>query len=312
MSPDPQNVTPQTVPHENGHSGGLRKRLILFSLLGAAVVLIVLFARMSSPPAGGAVRDNPKDNQRYVWIPAGGFLAGCSKFDSDCSPDEKPSHDVTISKGFWLGQTEVTAGAYRRFATATHRGMPPDPTFGDHSLNAGWTDARMPIVNVDWNESKAFCTWVGGDLPTEAQWEYAARAGNSTSLYGNLSQIAWFGDNAGTEHLDTTSLLKQDEPGYLGRLSVNRNTFHAVGLLAANQLGLYDMLGNIWEWTADWYGDNYYQGSNRFDPTGQPNGDAKVLRGGSWTNVPTAVRVSVRGRRTPVTRSVDTGFRCVW
>lgn len=312
MSPDPQNSTTQTTPHENDRSGRLRKRLIFFSLLAAVLVLIALFVRMSSPPAGGTVRENSHDGQRYVWIPAGGFEAGCSKFDSDCSPDEKPAHDVTISKGFWIGQTEVTAGAYRRFATATHRSMPPDPTFGDRSLNAGWTDARMPIVNVDWNESQAFCKWVGGGLPTEAQWEYAARGGNTAARYGNLPQIAWFGDNAGAERLDTTTLLKQDEAGFLGRLSSNRNTFHAVGLLAPNQFGVYDILGNVWEWTADWYGENYYQGSDRFDPIGQPNGDAKVLRGGSWTNTPNAVRVSVRGRRTPITRSVDTGFRCVW
>jgi formylglycine-generating enzyme required for sulfatase activity len=285
--------------------------LLLMCLSITALVLITIFASMSSPPAPGAVKENPKDGLRYVWIAEGGFLVGCSKFDADCVSDEKPSHEVTVSKGFWLGQTEVTVGAYRRFVTDAHRNMPPDPGFGDRALNPGWTESKMPIVNVDWNESKAYCEWAGGRLPTEAQWEYAARGGTNDARYGTLAKIAWTGENAGVQHLDTTALRKRDEAGYLYHLSENRNSFHAVGLLSPNSLGIYDMLGNVWEWTADWYGDRYYQGPERFDPVGPATGDAKVLRGGSWTNVPNDVRVSVRGRRSPSARSVDAGFRCV-
>jgi formylglycine-generating enzyme required for sulfatase activity len=289
------------------------RRIVFWgSLFVVAVVGIALALRWSSPPAPGSIRENPIDGQRYAWIPAGGFQEGCSKFDTDCSADEKPAHDVSISKGFWIGQTEVTVGAYRRFATATRRAMPPEATFGGFPMNAGWTDVRMPIVNVDWNEGKAFCKWIGGALPTEAQWEYAARGSVAASRYGNLPQIAWTGNNSGGAPLDAAAMLKQDESAYLGRLSNNRASFHPTGLLAPNSFMLYDMLGNVWEWTADWYGENYYQAAERFDPPGQPNGDSKVLRGGSWTNIANAVRFSVRGRRTPVTRSVDTGFRCVW
>jgi formylglycine-generating enzyme required for sulfatase activity len=312
MSPDPVNSTTQAASLKKYRNAVLRKRLIYLSVVLVAVALTTVVTHLSSPPAAGTVKANPRDGQPYVWVPAGGFEAGCSKFDPDCSPEEKPAHQVTISKGFWIGQTEVTVAAYRRFAASTHRAMPPEPTFGDHSLDAGWTDDRMPIVNVDWNDSDAYCRWAGSGLPTEAQWEYAARAGNPASRYASLPQIAWFGDNSGTGRLDTVGLIKRDEPGYLFQLSSNRNTFHAVGLLAPNQFGLYDMLGNVWEWTADWYGESFYQGAARFDPTGQPNGNAKVLRGGSWTNIPTALRVSVRGRRAPATRSVDAGFRCVW
>ena len=291
--------------------GRLPKRVIWLSVLGVALLLAIFLALTTFPPARGAVKNDQKDGLRYVWIPSGDYLEGCSKFDVDCSPDEKPSHQVGISNGFWIGQTEVTAGAYRRFATATHRSMPPPASFGDRDLNPNWADSRSPIVNVTWNESKAYCEWAGRRLPTEAQWEYAARASAAGIRYGPLLQSAWFGDNAGANAIDSALLMKQDVSGYLGRLSMNRNTFHPVGLLAPNQFGLYDMLGNVWEWTADWYGENYFQTLDRIDPAGQPNGETKVLRGGSWTNIPSAVRVSVRGHRSPLTRSVDTGFRCV-
>lgn len=289
----------------------LTKRFIFLSIFAAALALVIFLVSTSSPPARGAVKENPKDGLRYVWVPSGDLQEGCSKFDSDCSPDEKPAHEVTISKGFWIGQTEVTVAAYRGFAVAAHRNMPPEPIFGGRTLNAGWSDLRSPIVNVDWNDAKGYCLWAGRGLPTEAQWEYAARAGDTTLRYGALPQIAWTADNAGDQSLDSAVLLKQDESGYLGRLSNNHNTFHAAGTLTPNPFGLYDMLGNVWEWTADWYGEHYYQTSGRFDPAGPPNGETKVLRGASWTNIPNAVRVSVRGRRAPVTRSVDTGFRCV-
>jgi formylglycine-generating enzyme required for sulfatase activity len=114
-------------------------------------------------PAPGTVKTNPKDGLKYVWIPPGTFTMGCSSGDTECANDEKPPHKVTITKGFWMGQTEVTVGAYKRFVRLTGRKMPPDP-------NANWADDRLPVVSTDWNEAKVYCAWAGGRLPTEAEW----------------------------------------------------------------------------------------------------------------------------------------------
>jgi len=262
-------------------------------------------------PSPGALRDNPKDSLHYVWIPSGGFLRGCSKFDPNCADDEKPVREVTLLKGFWMSQTEITVRAYRHFATAMGRNMPPEPNFGGQLLNPAWNNQDAPIANVNWFEATDYCHWIGGALPTEAQWEYAARAGNTAFAYGPLTAIAWFADNAGDHPLNAAKLQQDDPGGYLYRLSQNRNTPHTVGSLTPNQFGLYDMLGNLWEWTADWYGETYYQVAERFGPKGPPNGGERVLRGGSWATPSTGTRVSARGRRSPVARSTDTGFRCV-
>lgn len=276
------------------------------------VCLILLAASCSSPPPSGAIKENPKDGLRYVWIPAGGMEGGCSKFDNACATDEQPAHAVTITQGFWIAQTETTVAAYRRFVTATGRAMPPESEFGGRAMNPKWAEERLPIVNVDWHEARAFCRWAGGDLPTEAQWEYAARAGNPNSRYGKVADIAWIADTAGSTRVDASTLLSRDAAAFLGRLATNGNTFHPVGLLPANSVGLHDTLGNVWEWTADWYDENYYKRYVRFDPPGPESGETKVLRGGSWVNAPVDVRSSTRGKRPPAMRSIDTGFRCKW
>jgi serine/threonine-protein kinase len=197
------------------------------------------------------VRDNPKDGLKYVWIPPGTFMMGCSPGDSECFDFEKPSHQVTITKGFWMGQTEVTVAAYRRFAGSTGRQMPDAPNF-----NAGWNNQDMPIVNVSWDDATAFCGWAGGRLPTEAEWEYAARGGSTEARYGNLDELAWDNQNSGGQT-------------------------HDVAQKRANGFGLYDMLGNVWEWVNDWDDPNYYQNSPSQDPPGAASGQFRVLRGGS-------------------------------
>ncbi len=293
------------------NSSKTMSRIGPFRLVLSSVILLLVLSSCATPDRG-SIRINPRDGLRYVWIPGGSFQDGCSKFDGDCNADEKPAHEVVLSKGFWIGQTEVTVGAYRRFAEMAHRIMPPATSFGDRQLNPGWADSEMPIVNSDWYDAKSYCEWMGGKLPTEAQWEYAARGGSNASIYGPLSDIAWLGDTSGSHPIDTLALMKKDAPGYLYQLSRNQNTFHRVGLKTPNQYALYDMLGNVWEWTADWYGQGYYSGAEHSDPIGPPNGESKVLRGGSWTDLVAALRVSVRGRRAPTARSVDTGFRCIW
>jgi serine/threonine protein kinase/formylglycine-generating enzyme required for sulfatase activity len=222
-----------------------------------------------APPPPGEGKVNLADGQRYVWIPPGTFLMGCSPGDNECNDDENSAHAVTISKGFWMGQTEVTVGAYRRFTTPSGNGG------GD-----------QPVANVTWNDAVAYCRRAGGRLPTEAEWEYAARAGTAGARYGNLDNVAWHTGNSG------------------GRV-------HTVAQKAPNAFLLYDMLGNLREWVADWYGDKYYGASESRDPSGPPIGESRVVRGGSWFINPGVARVSYRRGLPPGFRGNDQGFRCV-
>ena len=229
----------------------------------------------------GDITANSKDGLKYVWVPPGTFMMGCSSGDGECRESEQPSHNVSITRGFWIGQTEVTVAAYKRFAQATDRQMPHAPVF-----NSNWTDQDMPIINVNWEEASAYCTWAGGRLPSEAEWEYAARAGNPNARYGDLDQVAWYGKNSD------------------GRT-------HDVALKLPNQFGLYDTLGNVWEWVSDWFDDQYYHDSPHVDPRGPANGQYRVLRGGSWFYFPRFVRVSVRLAGDPAGRIGNFGLRCI-
>jgi serine/threonine-protein kinase len=263
-------------------------------------------------PTPGAARLNPKDGLKYVWIPPGTFMMGCSPGDTECGDDEKPLHQVTITKGFWLGQTEVTVGAYKRFAGATGRQMAPEPDFDGRPLDRGRRDEAMSIVNVTWEDAQAYCRWAGGRLPTEAEWEYAARAGSTASRYGDLDEIAWDADNSGRQRLDSARILKEDKANYAYRLKENGDSTHDVGLKRANGFGLYDILGNVWEWVNDRYDENYYRNSPSQDPTGprRGRGDERVLRGGSWNDSPWYVRVSSRMSFNSELMFNNSGFRC--
>ena len=138
---------------------------------------------------------------------------------------------------------------------------------------------------VRWYEAQAYCQAVGGRLPTEAEWEYAARAGSVQSRYGDIDRIAWYAGNSGIR----THEVAQKQP---------------------NAFGLYDVLGNVWEWTADWYGG--YTPGSAVDPAGPVSGQYRALRGGSWFVVPGFARVSVRIRVGPGDRSDVIGLRCAW
>jgi formylglycine-generating enzyme required for sulfatase activity len=266
-------------------------------------------------PKPGEVKENPKDGLKYVWIPPGTFTMGCSPGDDNCSylrvgsyvrvSDEQPAHKVTITEGFWMGQTEVTVGAYQRFAAATGRQMPTAPDF-----NAGWANQNMPIISVDWNDAQAYCQWTGGRLPTEAEWEYAARGGSTDARYGPLDEIAWYADNSGRQRLDSDSIWKKDRAHYAKRVKENGNGTHEVGQKRPNGFGLYDALGNAWEWVGDWYDEKYYQNSPSSDPQGPTSGKGRVARGGSWLYNPWFLRVSNRSALTPGSRDSSGGLRC--
>jgi formylglycine-generating enzyme required for sulfatase activity len=284
-------------------------------LAGADEVLIGavrLASERAKPPgpAPGMVRENSKDGLKYILIPPGTFTMGCSMDDSACAGDENPAHKVTITKSFWLGQTEVTVGAYKRFAREGGRSTPPEPDAGSLPLNSGWANEAMPIVDVTWDDAQAFCRWGGGRLPTEAEWEYAARAGSTSSRYGNLNDVAWSADNSGRQILDTTAIYQREKVSYYERLRENGNGIHEAAQKLPNRFGLYDMLGNVWEWVNDWYDPRYYQNSPSQDPGGPASGEERVLRGGSWNGFPSYIRVSVRTGTTADIRLFQNGFRC--
>jgi formylglycine-generating enzyme required for sulfatase activity len=266
--------------------------------------------RAVSAPAIGTVRENLKDGLKYVWIPPGTFTMGCSPEDDECLDNEKPPHQVTITKGYWLGQTEVTVGAYKRFAGAIGRRMPPEPEADSKPLNPGWGDKAMPIVDVSWYNAQAYCSWAGGRLPTEAEWEYAARGGSTAARYGDPDEIAWYADNSGHQRLESARIFKEDQANYAKRLDENGNGMHEVAQKRANGFGLYDMLGNVWEQVNDMYDEKYYQHSPLQDPAGPTSGTLRVLRGGSYVVRPGKVRISVRVGYNPVYENAGLGFRC--
>ena len=221
-----------------------------------------------SPP--GTVKVNPKDGLKYVWIPPGTFMMGCSPGDR-CRADEIP-HRVTISNGFLLGQTEVTQAAYERM-TKTN----PSHFRGEN----------LPVEDVSWSEANSFCQAIGGGLPTEAEWEWAVRAGTSEARYGPVDLIAWSGDNSGGET-------------------------HPVGTKWPNSWNLYDMLGNVWEWVADFRGP--YESASVVDPKGPPTGSTHTKRGGGWHSATDGgyVRASSRSDPDPGNGPPgNVGFRCV-
>jgi formylglycine-generating enzyme required for sulfatase activity len=238
-------------------------------LLIACAVAALLLAQPHATIAPGTTRVNAKDGLTYVWVPPGRFQMGCSPEDTACDDNEKPAHQVTITKGFWMGRTAVTQAAYQRVTgqnPANHKG------------------ANFPVEEVDWNEAQAYCKTIGGRLPTEAEWEYAARAGSTGVRYGSLDEIAWYDGNSG-------------------------GMSHEVGQKAPNAFGLYDMLGNVWVWVADWYGPN--QGGAQVDPSGPASGQLKENRGGSWGSTAKLTRASYRGFVESAHRGGKLGIRCV-
>jgi formylglycine-generating enzyme required for sulfatase activity len=205
----------------------------------------------------------------FVRLCPGRFLMGSPDSEKDREKDESPQHWVSLS-AFDLGQTEVTNAQYQRF-------KPDHPDKDDR-----------PVAKVNWNEAKAFCEHYGYRLPTEAEWEYAARAGSPGRWpFGEdetqLNDYVWYSENAG----DKT---------------------HPVGQKQPNPWGLHDMAGNVWEWVADWYGD--YKEAAQIDPTGPAAGNGRVLRGGAFDIEPRYLRSAFRARFSPEYRNQFFGFRC--
>ena len=213
-----------------------------------------------------------------VYVSGGTFTMGAtSEQESDADPDEKPTHSVTLSS-YYICKYEVTQALWRAVM-----GSNPSEFKGDN----------LPVECVNWFDCQTFInrlnSYTGRNfrLPTEAEWEFAARGGNYSCHHkysgsNHIGYVAWYGENSGTRT-------------------------HSVGTKQANELGLFDMSGNVWEWCNDWEGT--YNSYSQTDPTGPNNGSYRVLRGGSWTNQDWGCRSSTRGYFPPIDRDSNFGLR---
>ena len=244
---------------------------------------------------------------QMVLVEKGSFMMGDTWGGG--SDAEKPTHKVTFTYNFYIGKYEVTFSEYDAFCEATGRSKPSD---------SGWGRGSRPVINVSWWDAIAYCNWlsekeklpkaydkdgnfldkdgrvttdpskvVGYRLPTEAEWEYAARGGKKSRGYkysgsDNVGDVTWYYSNSGGKTQE-------------------------VGKKAPNELGIYDMSGNVWEWCSDWYGN--YSSSAQTNPYYSTAGSARVYRGGSWGNDATGVRVAFRGYASPTFTYSDLGFR---
>ncbi len=308
-------LDPDTAAYQKAYQNLLKSQANVTT--GGVIGGVLSPVRPPEPPAApnqDQARQNPKDGLKYVWIPPGKFMMGCSPEDDACNTNEKPAHQVTISKGFWIGQTPVTVGPYKRYVAATGRSLPPEPSLLGRALNSGWGDDTMPIVEVTWDEAQAYCGWAGGRLPTEAEWEYAARGGTTETHYGALDQVAWYADNSGIQRLDSDRLWneqgKKNLVIYLQQLKDNGNGIKEVGLKQPNQFGMLDVLGDVQEWVDDWFDQGYYHNSPPADPLGPPSGQLRVMRGFSWADIASSGRVSHRYGVDPNIKLFFYGFRC--
>lgn len=187
-----------------------------------------------------------------------------------------------------MSKHEVTFDQYDAFCDSTGRSKPSDE---------GWGRGKRPVINVSWDDAKAFADWAGAQLPTEAQWEYACRAGSQTPFNdGNC--------------LSTNAANYDGNYPYSGCNSgAYKEKTMAVGSFAPNGWGLHDMHGNVWEWCADWYGD--YPASAQSNPQGPSTGSPRVMRGGSWNYDAQYCRSANRSGYAPDNRDSNLGFRLV-
>jgi formylglycine-generating enzyme required for sulfatase activity len=234
------------------------------------------------PVTAGAGRSGPArvDGSpaplRWITVPAGSFDAGCIPDDPDCDGNERPRHRASVDAPFDMLATEVTVAQFAAFAAATAWRLPRQPT---------WiAEASHPVVNVTWDEAAAFCRAADGRLPTEVEWEYAARGGAAGRLF------PWPGGFDGQANLEDVKAADQFP-------------FTApVGAFAPNGFGVHDVIGNVWEWTAD-----------RYDPEAPDDAfDIRTVRGGSWMTGPRGARISERAGLSRIGRhNREVGFRCV-
>jgi len=224
----------------------------------------------------------------WVDIPAGAFLMGSPQSEFDRSEYEI-QHEVTLI-AFKMSKYEVTFDQYDTFCAATGRKKPDDH---------GWGRGNRPVINVTWYDATEFAKWMGCRLPTEAEWEYACRAGTATPFHT--------GENLTTDqaNYDGNFPYKGNPKG------VDRGRTIPVGSFAPNAYGLYDMHGNAWEWVNDWWVNYSPKATAQFNPTGPETGKYRVYRGGGWNLIAQFCRSARRRYIEPERRFNYMGFRVV-
>jgi sulfatase modifying factor 1 len=235
-----------------------------------------------------------KDKTLMVLIPEGNFYMGNPEGD-DAHYDENPSHKVHLD-AFWIDCYEITNRLYKIFVDDTGHRIPYVDT--DWAKPYNWENgsyppgkADYPVVLVSWEDTTSYAKWAGKRLPTEAEWEKAARGGLLKKRY------PW-GDKIDELHANYFTSI------------TNKNEIKPVGTMLPNPYGIYDIAGNVWEWCTDWYGKTYYRTSLYKNPQGPEKGRYRVFRGGAWINRDESLRCSERARNVPTHRSYIIGFRC--
>ncbi|HEX5000121.1 MAG TPA: SUMF1/EgtB/PvdO family nonheme iron enzyme [Terriglobia bacterium] len=232
----------------------------------------------------------------FVKIEPGEFMMGCSAGDNDCLPEERPSHKVRITRSFEIGRFEVTQLQWQ-----TVMGANPSQFIGEDRPVEGVNDWKMVESFIE--KLNALSDGYRYRVPTEAEWEYAARAGSTTAFAAPPATMAWnIATLAQSGVASATLNLAQ---------RVSSGLTSPVGSLQPNAWGLYDMQGNVWEWTADWYDGNYFAVSPEADPQGPESGPVRVMKGGSANVAAPLVRVSVRGNQAPINQTYFFGLRLV-
>ena len=264
----------------------------------------------------GSTWTRPADRMVMMYVPEGEFtmgsdadesLAECQKFSSGCYrgwfTDEEPIHTVYLDD-FWIDQSEVTNAMYEICVQADVCDPPQDTssyTRSSYYGNAQYDD--YPVIHVDWNMAKTYCEWAGARLPTEAEWEKAARGTDGrTYPWGDAftGGLANFCDrNCTSDWAD-----KDFDDGYPDAAPVGS---YPDGV---SPYGVFDMAGNVMEWVADWFDSNYYSSSPSSNPQGPSSGEYRVLRGGAWYYYEINVRTSYRYRLEPYNYDSGVGFRC--
>ena len=260
------------------------------------------------------------DPEIETFIPAGSFWMGCEPNDTECNTNESPRHQVTLSP-YYIDTYEVTNEEYAAFLTAygnvcdgNECADADDVDIRVHESGGVWTsESRFedhPMMEVSWYGAKVFCEYYGSRLPTEAEWEKAAKGAAQHYIYPwGETWIAnaanWYDNN---DPWETGEYPWTNPVGYYDGSNHGGAYQTSDG---RSPYGVHDMAGNVWEWVNDWYLETYYSTSPSTDPPGPTTGEYRVLRGGSWLDDPRGVRASRRFRARPTVTNDDGGFRCV-